>query len=521
MAQWSDDFTQNLAISNLTDTGASLPKVHATDDGKLWVAWLSWEDGMNGYIKAQLLDKEGNALLDEGGIYVSHHVTASWTSDFDMQVTPDGGCVICHSDSRNDTESRQTFEPFCYKLDQEGNFLWGLDGVKLPTTEARGHRPKIGVTRQGSILIGYNDVRGNAMQFQIVKMNDDGTLAWAQPIEVDGSFGVFFPCEDDDLYLSIIAGGSIQLYRMDSLGDWVWDAPIIVESRDPNTRTECVPMSDGQDGVVMSFQRYINLSTIHTCLQRITPDGETAMGLTPIDISEEPGIHSSAGVGVNGEREEMIAYWSWDQGDDEHLMAQKYNYYGDPIWEEPVDLEQFPMFGYACAEGKVLDDGSSILLVGAYRGAVKLDLLAIKLDKDGNQIWKKQIAPQSYLNQPYPIWDEDQAYVFWTDNRVSEGSSPYGTIWGQNIYYETGEGGVSSIKSAEAGKQGFVKAANGEISFSANGGGVLDVYNAAGAKVASCNAADGINTMSVNLPTGIYIVRLSDANGVVTGKITL
>lgn len=521
MAQWSDDFTKNFAISDTEVSGASLPKVHATPDGKLWVAWLQWEDGMNGYIKAQLLDKDGTPLLDEGGIYVSHHVTATWTSNFDMQVTPDGGCVICHSDSRNDTEARQTFEPFAYKLDQEGNFLWGLDGVKLPTTEAKGHRPKIGITKEGTIMIGYNDVRGNDMQFQIMKMNDDGTMAWAKPMEVAGGFGVLYPCEEDDLYLSIIGGGGIQLYRMDSLGDWMWDAPIMVEDRDPNTRTECVPISDEQGGVVMAFQRYINLSTIRTCLQRITSDGETAMGLTPIDISEEPGIHSAAGVGVNGEREEMIVYWSWDKGDDDYLMAQKYNYYGDPLWEEPVEIENFHLFGYACAEGKVLDDGSSILLVGAYRGAVQLDLLAIKLDKDGNQVWKKQLAPQAYMDQPYPIWDEDQAYVVWTDNRLTKGSSPSGTIWGQNFSYATGEGGVTSVNEIAAEKQSFVKAANGEISFSAKGDGVLDVYSAAGAKVASCKAADGMNTLSVDLPAGIYIVRLSDANGVVTDKIAL
>ena len=93
---------------------------------------------MNGYIKVQLLDKNGTPAFEDGGIYISKHITASWTYNFDMQVTPDGCCVVAHSDSRNDTEARQTFEPYVYTMDQAGNMLWGLDGIKLPTSEARG-----------------------------------------------------------------------------------------------------------------------------------------------------------------------------------------------------------------------------------------------------------------------------------------------------------------------------------------------------------------------------------------------
>ena len=339
---------------------------------------------------------------------------------------------------------------------------------------------------------------------------------------MNGSFGVFMPCEEDDLYLSIIAGGGIQLYRMDSLGDMVWDAPVMVEDRDPNTRSECVPLSDGKGGVFMSYQRYISLSIIRACLQHITADGETSFGLQGIDISEEPGIHSFAGVACNGQRDEVATYWSMDNGEYDHLMVQKFNYYGDPQWDEPVEIESYRNFGYAAAEGTILDDGSIVMLYGAYRGAVKLDLMVTKLDKDGNLLWSKQLGKQAYLNQPFPVYNGNDAYIFWADNLVSHGASPDGTIWGQYINLNDGSATKSSsVQQIAMEGAGEISFADGALSFSADNAATVDVFDAAGARVASYDVQAGANSISLSLDKGLYIVRLNDGQNVKTAKIML
>ena len=522
VAQWTDSYQHNFPISLTEDSGASLPKVHQTPDGKFWVAWLQWEDGMNGYIKVQLLDKNGTPAFEDGGIYISKHITASWTSNFDMQVTPDGCCVVVHSDSRNDTEARQTFEPYVYKMDQEGNMLWGLDGIKLPTSEARGHRPKIGVSNEGTVIVGYNDLsqNNNSMQFQLMKINNDGTLAWPAPMKVDGSFGVLLPCEEDDFYLSIIQNGAICLYRMDSFGDWVWDSPVIVEDREPNTRSEVVPIPDENGGVFMSYQRYINLSIIKGCMQHITADGETTMGLHGIDIQDDPGIVSQPGIGGNGKLKEVVAAWNTTDGETAHMMVQKFTYDGEPIWKEAKDLAQFRIFGFNCAQGKLLDDGSSILLYADPIGAVSGTLSMMRLDKEGNKVWNKAIAPSAYLSEPIPFYEGNKAYIFWTDNYLTKGSSPYGTIWGQCVNLTSGNpaSGVSTI--AADGLEG-VRVENSAVSFSAEGAATLDIFSMAGARVASFATPAGNNTVNTGLERGIYVIRIADSNGIRTGKIIL
>ena len=48
--QWNPDPTINLKISKEGDIEQSLVKAEPTPDGKIFVSWLKWEDGMNAYI---------------------------------------------------------------------------------------------------------------------------------------------------------------------------------------------------------------------------------------------------------------------------------------------------------------------------------------------------------------------------------------------------------------------------------------------------------------------------------------
>lgn len=508
-AQWSADYNANLTVSPVEKTGASLTKVNETPDGKFWVTWLQWEEGMNGYIRTQLLDRDGVPQFEEGGVYVSKHATASWTSDFDAKCDREGNLIVAHSDSRNDTDNRQTFEPYVYMVNQEGEMLWGLDGVMLPNYSGESHRPKIGVSNEGTIFVGYNDIKGNDMDFRVMRMNPDGTFAWEQPVVYPGTMGVFAPCEEDDFYLSIISGGGICLYRLDSLGDEVWDSPLTVEARDPNTRGECVPVEDGLGGLLMSFQRYISFSQINTCLQHITPDGETTMGLQPIDLSQETGTHSRAGLAANGKRGEVAAYWDWSFASHPKLAVQKYNYYGDPLWDEPAIVDENDMWGFASAHGTMLDDGGILMVYGAYQGAVKVSLRMTRLDADGTVVWTRSLHPDAYVDDPEAIFDDTYGYLFWASNHLTGGSSPYDHIFGQRVSLSDGEPEVSSLKGIQADAlQAMV--AGALLVLDTPCAGTVEIYDIAGSKVAAAKVSEGRNTLSMPAAKGMYVVRMGN-----------
>lgn len=130
-AQWSDDPSVNLQLSDQKGATPGSIKVAKTTDGKMFVSWTTYE-GKGGQTRLQLLDKNGNLLWDKGGILVSEHPAASYTTDFDMKTSSDGCAIIAYSDSRTDLETLLDFKPYVYKIDQEGNYLWGIDGGRYP-----------------------------------------------------------------------------------------------------------------------------------------------------------------------------------------------------------------------------------------------------------------------------------------------------------------------------------------------------------------------------------------------------
>lgn len=521
-AQWHEDPSKsNLLISGLDETGACLIQAKETVDGKFWITWLSWQNGMNGYIKAQLLDKEGNALLEEGGITVVNQPTAAWTSNYGMNVTPDGCLVVCHSDSRNDSE-RHEFTPHAYKIDQEGNQLWGLGGVEIPTLDHAGHRPMVGVTNEGTVIIGFNDIdNANNCAFTMHKFNEDGTFAWANGLTVGGMFGAFSPCDEDDLYLSLINGGGIQLYRIDSLGDLVWEEPVIVEDRDPNTRSEVVPVPDEIGGVMIPYQRYINLSVCYAGMQRINPDGETCMGMRGIDLSELPAKHSVPAFSLNGKREEMIVAWNVSEADYNNIYVMKYDYSGVPQWDEPIKVkEDRMMWGYPTVHAKMLDDGSAFICYDDTQGAVSSVLRLMKINNNGDILWDKAMSPKAYRDEPILFFDEEkgEGYIFSTDNRKDNGTSPGGGIYGQNFkLVDESEVSVEGISGAPT----TVAYAEGLITVTGESEGTAELYDVAGAKVASFAVEAGTTTYAPEVNTGLYIVRVQTAAGTVSKKVNI
>lgn len=505
LSQWVSDPKVNTVIS--ANSSQCLVKAKQTMNGKFFVSWLKWENGMHAYIKLQLLDKDGNAQWEEGGIYISKHPTATWTSDYSLDVTPDGCAIIAHSDSRTDPDGRNDFKPYAYKIDQEGNQLWGLDGIALPCEGNEGHRPKIGVTKAGNIIIGYsNTVTGN---FTIQRVNPDGTFGWAQSLELGGMMGNFVPSGKDD-FIVVWYGGGIAAQRFDAYGDAVWEEPVIVEIREFNGRVEPNVISDGNDGFIITHQRFVSLSEIYGCLQRVTSEGELTMGLEPIDISKEIGQHSAAGIGVNPDKEQIIAFWNFDNGGDAHLMANKFTFNGDGLWGNTgVELDSKYIWGYTTAEAIVLSNESSIIVYGNYVTGIDMELTVQKLDREGNSEWKKILGTTCFLGKPKTIFGKEEAYIFWNDDRTSPDPSGNGYVYGQNITYD-GEFGPSSIdvKYFDDDNNIYYDRFHRCLNINVANISSIDIYDMHGILIENAQLAGGENIIPVNLPQGVYIVRL-------------
>lgn len=516
-AQWSTDLKTNLPISDYNLGNASCAHAAATPDGKFWVTWLAWEDNMNGHIKAQLLDADGKALLDPDGVYVSNQITATYHTNYGMAVAPNGDLVVCHCDSRNDPE-RHAFDPYIYRMNQDGDMLWGLGGVKLPTTASYGGKPYVAISGDGTTMVGYNDVNEPYMTFVLMKVNEDGTLAWDAPVKTDGAMGTVMSGGEDEFYVTVLGNG-LKLMKYDSLGDQVWD-PITICSKDMNTYSPYPAYADGKGGVVVPYFYYVSLSIFNNGLQHVTADGEATMGLSGMDIVQNMGLNYCPGVAINGNREEVTAYWQQDLGNYTiKLMAQKFDFNGTPIWDEPLQIgDTHTHYGFLPAEGTMLDDGSTIMFYGDFTGAIKLNLTVEKLDPDGNSVWRTQIAPTAFTDAPVAIYEGDNGYFFWNDNRnveVASVSNPYGCVFGQYLNLDNGTpdytDGVSAVNADTDGCS--LTFADGSLQADAPDAGTLDVYTPDGAKVASFSLQTGHNSCSLTLSEGVYVARMTTPAG--------
>lgn len=199
-AQWNTN-ANPVCIFDASGHGdyyASNPKAVRTPDKKTWIAWRSWGlKEVNGIDRSavrthlQLLDRDGVPQFSEP-IVVNDYITSTWWSEYGLQVASDGSAVVTVADGRaeesflpNLQDHSYFFSPAIYKIDQQGNFLWGKDGIAYTqyTNSAFTNCYTVG---DDTYLIFFNnseDETGIADDMTNIgtflqRINSDGTTAW-------------------------------------------------------------------------------------------------------------------------------------------------------------------------------------------------------------------------------------------------------------------------------------------------------------------------------------------------------
>ena len=135
-AQWNTD-KNPVQIGNATKTNS--PQAVLTKDGKMFVSWRSsakvGQALCYSFPHLQLVDKDGKVMFGEAGLDVATHKSPSWNSAYTLAVTPDGSAILSNADSRSeeseDLERYNNFTPVWYKISQDQEYQWGIDGLAL------------------------------------------------------------------------------------------------------------------------------------------------------------------------------------------------------------------------------------------------------------------------------------------------------------------------------------------------------------------------------------------------------
>jgi hypothetical protein len=122
IAQWNNNPEENMILSQGFDF-KSVASVK-TSDNNIFVSYFHKENG-NFNLYAQLLDSDGYKLWEENGLLISSHPQNNNIEPQQMLCDSDDNLIIVMSDTRQNPN----LDLFCYKMSQEGDFLWGNDGL--------------------------------------------------------------------------------------------------------------------------------------------------------------------------------------------------------------------------------------------------------------------------------------------------------------------------------------------------------------------------------------------------------
>ena len=167
LADWSNDPAEPLHLGTGID-----PHIDSTSDGGAYIAWLS---PGNFHIYLQRLDSLGNPQWAEGGVLVSDAPNNSWIAVYhlNLEVDNENNAILSAVDTRTGN-----WEVYIYKLDPDGNQLWGEDGLALSSNGTNNISPRIALeVSDNSIVVTWSD---NFTALRLQRISAEGSLLWGE-----------------------------------------------------------------------------------------------------------------------------------------------------------------------------------------------------------------------------------------------------------------------------------------------------------------------------------------------------
>lgn len=465
-AQWNTNATPRCILSalyqdaatgttkNHGDYFACSPKAARTADKKTWLAWHTWDAKIVGNIRVpavrtwlQLLDINGVPEFKEP-ILVNDHATPTYWSEYALCVAADGSAIVTVADSRveeetsDPTDSPQAFTPAIYKIDQKGDFLWGLDGIDFrftvnsPFTNAY----VVGEDTYFLFNVQYDaDVNNPDNGLYMMRINDDGTLAWEKPRQMATGIttkGQIVPSLDGEfLYFDDTPDGA-RVHRFDRDLNEVWGDPVIYDEYkfEGYGMNQYRLASDGNGGACVAFVRNMGDFSHNVRVQHINEDGSLAFGLTGLDAyNANEYDHNYPSIAVNPRTQEIMVQYASDNGPEGFVKHQKFTFDGDYLYNEKgfnvasKNGENSGGYMFGLTGVGSLPDGDWIAIYRDLAGWNKESIVIRRYDKDGNRVWTKTIGREIAPDDINYVVEPEAIYLFYRE--MQEGKNP-----GLNIF---------------------------------------------------------------------------------------
>ncbi len=435
-AQWNEDKNYVSLITFTEEDGefyASSPDVARTKDGKFWLTYKMYEkDGVHTYL--ELFDKDLHRLFEQP-IKVNHYMTPTWWSKNGLAVASDGSALVSIADSRTECKGMSyeeitaedfdahSFQPTIYKINQDGDFEWGLDGITYETLQYAPY---------SQIMVIGDDI-----YWKIIDATEDWEIGgpYLMRLDNDGNYGYdefkriggqFIPSTNGDF---LVVNGMSEVMRYDRDCNNVWSEPVTFD------RFSCSSMamdpyqlaSDGEGGVAVAFLRNMGKFSHNVRVQYINGDGELGFGIEGLDTyAPQEFEHSYPIISSNNKTKEILV--NFISNFDNHnftFNSSKFSYNGEYLWgdvgKEMASKKSQSGFCYSPKASRPVDQDEWIVFYSDNIGFADESLCITRIDKDGNKIWKKVIGRSIDIWDTNLFCDEEASYIFWRDENKDRG----------------------------------------------------------------------------------------------------
>jgi hypothetical protein len=458
--QWPSDSSVNLPIGD-GDGDQVVPHLAINDDSSCYTGWYDTKNG-NYDVALQLLDSAGTEMWPHGGITVSAHPQNSWVMDWALISDSDGNAIVAFADIRGGQPNIHV-----YKIDSDGNFLWGADGIDITSNNDDKGPPSLVETNDGDIVVAWfaNSMFGYpAIRFQrltadgIPQYGTNGIVA-SQVADANPTGQKMVPSGEDGFILayvpvySFMDNRQIKAQKFNAAGASVWaDYLMIMDDGTVPMGHYFEMMSDGSDGAFFCWSVASGMG-FNARAQHVDADGNESFVHNGQTVSTETMYAQiSPDMAYNPATGDLTVLFIQMNGtqSEKGVFGQRLSAVGAMLWGA-TGLEILPVNTSNEGFVRVLDTGDGVIggCFQAPQNAYGQDqIISFKLDYDGDFVWDPSIvgvstAPTSKDDLLAAIGSDGTARFIWVDNRNGTGDT-----FGQNL---NGDGslGLSTVPVVE------------------------------------------------------------------------
>lgn len=511
-AQWTTDLTANTVVANSpTEDIQSV----GTSDGHTYVVYWKNAPGPQNYeLRMQVLNAAGIPQFGPDGMLVSTLIGMStYTVIWSVTIDANDNLYI-GATGTNDGNA------YVFKLDLQGNHLWGTNGIQVGT----GNIVKVLPLSSGEAIVSWYPSGQSLMQ----KFDASGNALWTSPVPIQLGTSATIPAGLFELsngdYMMVFHRTLFSIYsnlyaqRYNAAGVAQWTTPTQIANSASQFNRTYTGKTDGESVYYGYFLSGAN--RFDSYVQRINGDGTLPWGINGVDFdTNQTNYEMSTEINIDPAAAVVWAtctYMNTGQSMSGEYIQKIDKNTGARLFTDTAK-EVFPINSDSDVHvGELHLAGGTpfyMLKMGMDTGASPVTLQAVYLDDNGDFVWPEHYLPianysasKRRIGFSKPV--NGQSVATFLEQKLSDTAAK---MYAQNFVIPT----LGVHQPTKEFTLQVVNPIKNQLQISADQViQQLSIYTILGVKIAEANPASTSITFDATAwQTGIYFVECKSATG--------